>query len=210
MEPFIDASFAAANMPALQSAARDRARQILTPLMAPYLGRGSALATCREFSPLLDVTIYAHTLLQAEDAQMLMIVALTNTAYHACGSVAAAMGYDYRQRLAAKNVSTNDVFDLVMWSITFTDAQLVPGLELPAEARDLPPVLWRFLAHYPLAGARAYPDGARDKTFDDTAYLATHIAYIPTWLRPPSDLHQGCAGLVPLFAPKFLCGVGDG
>jgi hypothetical protein len=57
---------------------------------------------------------------------------------------------------------------------------LVPGLELPAEARDFPPTLWRFLESYPLVGASAYRDGAWNEKFIDTAYLATHIAYIPT------------------------------
>jgi hypothetical protein len=41
-------------------------------------------------------------------------------------------------------------------------------------------VLWRFLEHYPFIAARSYSEGARNRTFYDTAYLATHIAYIPT------------------------------
>jgi hypothetical protein len=180
VEPFIDGSYAAANMPSLQLAARDQARRVLTPLLAPYLGRPSDSAICTEYSTLLTLTVYAHALLEAEDARLPAMVALTNAAYRACGSIAAAMGYDYRRRLAAEHLSTNDVWDILMWSITFTDAQLVPGLELPTEARDMPPALWRFLARHPLAGARAYPKGASDRTFYDTAYLATHIAYVPT------------------------------
>jgi hypothetical protein len=97
-----------------------------------------------------------------------------------CGSLTAAMGYDYRDRLTTGYPTIDQIWDLVMWSITFTDAQLVPGLTLPQEARDLPPVLWRFLEHYPFTAARTYPEGPRNRTFYDTAYLATHIAYIPT------------------------------
>jgi hypothetical protein len=107
------------------------------------------------------------------------MVRLANSAYRACGSLQAALGYDYRNRLA-ETLSIDEVWDLAMWSITFTDAQLVPGLEVPVEARDLPPALWRFLARYPLAGARTYADGAKDERFYNTAYLATHLAYIPT------------------------------
>jgi hypothetical protein len=180
VEPFIDASYAASNMPGIQGRARDLARRTLMPLIGPYLERSPASATCREYSPLLTLAIYAHILLQTDDPRSLTMVALTNTAYRTCGSMANALGYDYRQKLRAKNVSTNDVWDLVMWSITFTDAQTIPGLEVPAEARDLPPTLWRFLAHYRLAGARAYRERARDETFYDSAYLATHIAYIVT------------------------------
>jgi len=180
VEPLLDASYAAANMPALQIAARDQARRVLLLLLAPYLRRATDAATCREFSRLLDLAIYSHALLAGDDSRLLLMVALTNSAYHSCGSLPAAMGYDYRRKLAAANVSTDDVGDLVLWSITFTDAQLVAGLQLPAEARDLPPALWRFLAHYPLAGARSYRNGTSDMRFYDTAYLATHIAYIPT------------------------------
>jgi hypothetical protein len=180
VEAVIDASYAASNMPTLQAAARDLARRNLTQLMAPYLARGSVTATCREFSPLLALTIHARALLPADDSQTSTMVTLTNAAYHMCGSLTAAIGFDYRQRLAAGNPTIDDIWDLVMWSITFTDAQLVPGLDFPTDARDLPPALWRFLEHYPFVAARAYPEGARNRTFYDTAYLATHIAYIPT------------------------------
>jgi hypothetical protein len=180
VEPFVDASYAAANMPVLQTAARAQARTILRPLLAPYLGRRTNSATCDEFSSLLTLTIYSHGLLPAKDKRTAVMVALTNAAFHVCGSLPAAMAYDYQQKLAAENLSTDAVWDLVMWSITLTDAQLVPGLELPSDARDLPAMLWHFLAHYPLLAARAYPEGAQDSRFYDTAYLATHIAYIPT------------------------------
>lgn len=179
VESFLDASYAAENMPVLQRAAREQARQALEPLLASYL-RSPATATCRDFSPLLTRTIYAHELLNAEDFRTAAMVALTNEAYHVCGSVAKAMGYDYRQRLASKNLSTSKAWDLVMWSIAFTNAQLVPGLELPTEARELPPALWRFLGHYRIDGANAYPEGVNSQAFYDNAYLATHIAYVPT------------------------------
>jgi hypothetical protein len=180
VEPFLDASYAAANTPALQKAARRKAQRILSVLLVPYLGRRSNTANCDEFSSLLDLTIYSHAVLARTDSRLQFMVSLTNAAFRACGSLATAMGYDYRRKLAADDVSTDDVWDLVMWSITFTDAQLVPGLEVPSEARNLPPVLWNFLARYPLTGARAYPEGTSDARFYNTAYLATHIAYIPT------------------------------
>ncbi len=180
VEFVIDSSYSASNMPALQMEARELARQNLTKLIAPHLAHGSRLATCKEFSTLLDLAIQANALLPQEDARIPAVVALTNASYRSCGSITMAMGYDFHQRLAAENISTDDVWDLAMWSITFTDAQLVPGLELPAGARDLPPALWRFLGHYPLVAARAFPEGARHPAFYDTAYLATHIAYIPT------------------------------
>jgi hypothetical protein len=180
VESVIDSSYAASNMPALQTAARDLARQNLLQLLMPYLGRVFATGSCKEFPALLSFTIYAHALLPADDARTFKMVALANVAFGACGSLTAALGYDYRQKLTADHPSINDVWDLVMWSIAFTDAQLVPGLIVPEEARDLPPALWHFLEYYPFVSARTYPERARNRIFYDTAYLATHIAYIPS------------------------------
>ncbi len=154
VESLINASYAAANMPGIQTAARGRARQVLTQLLASHLGRSIDSATCSDFSSLVDLAIYSHALFPGYDARIRQIVALSNAAYHACGSLQAAIGYDYHQKLADEHVSTEDVWDLMMWSITFTEAQLVPGLEVPAEARDLPPAFWHFFTHYPLVGAR--------------------------------------------------------
>lgn len=109
VEALLDASYAAANMPALQIAACDQARRALLLLLAPYLRRGTDAATCKKFSTLLDLAIYSHALLPPGDSRMPLMVALTNSAYHACGSLPAAMGYDYRRKLAAANISTGDV-----------------------------------------------------------------------------------------------------
>ena len=67
-----------------------------------------------------------------------------------------------------------------MWSIEFIDAQTVPSLDLPQGLRAFPQKVWQSLENYPLVGAHEYPDGAANKTFYETAYLATHMAYIPT------------------------------
>jgi hypothetical protein len=176
----IEVTYAGANMPAIEVAARNAAHRNLTMLIEPYLQRDLKSASCDEYELLLPLAIYARNFYQAEDARIGAMVALTNSAYRACGSLEEAMDYDYQRMLAAKNTPTDDVFDLVIWSLLFIEAQLVPGLELPDEARNFPAALWSFLENYPLVGARAYQDGAWDEDFIDTAYLATHIAYIPT------------------------------
>jgi len=180
VEPLIDISYSAGNMPRLRTRARDSARGLLVQLLEPYRKRNASSVSCKEFPALVDLAIYSHELLPKADRRVSLMAALTNAAYGACGSLPAAIGYDYRHTLASPDVSSDDVWNLVMWSITLTDAQLVPELELPPEAADLAPTLWHFLQRYPLAGARTYRDGAFNKKFYDTAYLATHIAYIPT------------------------------
>jgi hypothetical protein len=56
----------------------------------------------------------------------------------------------------------------------------VPGLTVPQEMREFSPTLWSFLETYPIRDASTYEEGADDDDFIEAAYLATHIAYIPT------------------------------
>jgi hypothetical protein len=176
----IEVTYAGANRPDIERSARSAALRNLTTLIEPYLQPGAKEVSCDDYELLMPLTIYAHNLYDAKDARTGIMTSLSNTSYHACGSLKKAMDYDYKRILATKNIPTDDVFDLVIWSLLFIEAQLVPGLELPAEARDFPSALWRFLEKYPLVGANAYRDGAWNEKFIDTAYLATHIAYIPT------------------------------
>jgi hypothetical protein len=176
----IEVKYSGANTPAIEVDAHYEARRNLTMLIEPFLQRDSKSVSCDEYEKLLPLTIYAWNQYQTDDERIGEMVELTNSAYRACGSLRAAMDIDYKRMLAAEKVPTDDVFDLVIWSLLFIEAQLVPGLELPAGARDFPPALWHFLENYPLVGASAYGDGAWNEEFIDTAYLATHIAYIPT------------------------------
>lgn len=137
------------------------------------------MVSCNDTERLLKFTAFVQQLEPATN-RTLKLAALANSALRACGSLRAAMGYDYHQTLAAASVSNDNLWGMVMWSIELTDAQVVPGLNLPEGAAALPSELWRFLSQYPLSGAQAYPDGARNETFYQTAYLVTHIAYIPT------------------------------
>jgi hypothetical protein len=179
VEVAIDVSYAASNMPALQAAARGLARRNLAPLLAPFSARDPGSIGCGEFSSLLALAIYANALLPAGDPRTHRMITLTNAGAHACRSLNGAIGYDYRDRLHA-GATTGEIWDLVMWSITLTDAQTIPNLDLPAGASALPPALWRFLGSYPLVAASDFTDRARNPKFYDTAYLVTHIAYLPT------------------------------
>jgi hypothetical protein len=176
----IEVTYSGANTPDIEVAAREAARRNLTMLIEPILRNGSQSASCDDYEQLLPLAIYAHNHYQENDSRKEQMVSLTNSSYRDCESLKEAMDIDYKRLLASIKASTEDVFDLVIWSLLFIEAQLVPGLELPAEARDFPPTLWRFLESYPLVGASAYRDGAWNEKFIDTAYLATHIAYIPT------------------------------
>jgi hypothetical protein len=180
IESLINPAYSAGNMPELRAKALAAASQNLDSIVAPYLSRDPATTRCNEARGFLQYAIYAHELEPAPGSRTSKLAALADSSFRDCGSLAGAMGYDYHQKLASASISIDEVWDMVMWSISLTDAQLVPGLNLPPGAAALPPDLWRYLSHHPFAGARAYPKGANDNTFYDTAYLVTHMAYIAT------------------------------
>ena len=167
-------------MPALKASALQEARAVLTPLLRSYLESPIAQVSCNQYSSLLSFTIYAHTLLPPTDPRTGEMIRRTNIALHDCGSIEAAMKTDYRRTLANAYASTDALFDLAMWSISFTDAQTITGLELPPDAQALPPALWQYIRRYSFPTAYDHTEGAANPMFYDAAYLATHLAYIPT------------------------------
>lgn len=177
----IEVSYSGANAPSLDTKVRDGARKNLTALIRPYLGRDARTAKCDEYALIMPLAIYAHNNYESNDERIGKMVALANASYRACGSVKAVMKVDYRPILAGTKATTDDVvFDMVIWSLLFTEAQTVPGLDVADEVRQFPESLWRFLTTYRLPGASEYPDKGENSAFIDTAYLATHIAYLPT------------------------------
>jgi hypothetical protein len=180
VEMLIDASYAAGNMPELRTQAREQARRALAVLIEPVLNRDPAAETCADLWYLLSLTAYTHTLYPAVSVETKTLINLTNASLHACGSLETVVGYDYGDMLTRGQISTDDAWELVMWSIQLTEAQSIAGLELPAGAQTLPEEIWRFFERHPFEGAKAYPDGGDNNHFYHTAYLATHLAYIPT------------------------------
>ena|GEM_PF-2006898 len=177
----VEVTYSSANTAELDTAASDGARRNLSRLIQPYLKRTAKSMECEEYEDILPLAAYAGSRYEDSDERTAKMVELTNAAAKRCGSLKAAMGIDYAPILAGeKRTSDEEVFDLVIWSLLFIEGQLVPGLEMPAGAADLPPRLWDFLRTYPLPDASTYEGGARNEKFIDNAYLATHIAYIPT------------------------------
>jgi hypothetical protein len=176
----IEVTYASANTAEVDEMARDGARENLTALVQPFLSRDPGTVQCSDYGSVLPLALHAHNQYQANDARVGHLVDLANDALAQCSSLSTAMELDYEPMLASGDASLGDAFDLVIWSLLLVEAQVVPGLDVPPEARDLPARAWDFFQDYPLPGAAEFPDGATDGTFIETAYLATHIAYIPT------------------------------
>ncbi len=198
IEALIQVTYASANAPEFDAKVRAAARSNLTALVAPYLNRNAEAATCSEFERLLPLALFAHRLYPAGDARTGAITTRTNAAYCACGSLKAATGYDLEEFLADQQGAPDafdesqeaekaqdledleDLFDLSLWSLWLIEAELYPDIELPDEARNFAPKVWKYFETYRLDGASEYEDGAKDEVFFKIADLATHIAHIPT------------------------------
>lgn len=195
IEALIQVTYASANDPIFDAKVREAARQNLTVLITGYLESGPKTDQCGDFADLLPLAIFAHRLYPAVNPLTDVITKRTNSAYQACGSLAAATG-NVMQKTAANEPESGsasegsgrietsgnleNLFDLTLWSIWLTEAQLFPDIELPAEARAFAPTAWKYFQTYRLAGAERFSNGARNERFITIADLAIHIAHIPT------------------------------
>jgi hypothetical protein len=175
----LEAKYASANSPELEARIAEGGYRNLDVLLEPFVGKAAAAMTCPDYEQVLPLALYASASGTRAQATA-KLVELSNAAFAACGSLDGALGVTFPAVLADPAINDDVVFDLVIWSLLFIEAELVPGLAMPEEMRAFSPALWDFLRTYPIANASTYPEGAKDDGFIEAAYLATHIAYIPT------------------------------
>ncbi len=177
VEAFIDVSYASAPTPELGVQGRAKAKEMLGQLLPYYLQREGDAATCDEAGDLLAMSVYAYALEHPERRRM---AAMSNAATADCGGLQALLGASPAKVLAPGTYDNSAVYGLVMWSITLIEAQTIPELRLPEGATALPGQLWAYLAQLRTPDAATLAEGANDWGFYDTAYLMTHVGYLPT------------------------------
>jgi hypothetical protein len=176
----IEVTYSSANAPALDARITEAASRNLSVLVAPYLAENPDEADCSDYAETVPLALYAHRFYGPDDSWTRQMIETANAAYDDCGSFSRAIGVSWPEVLSDKSISGETVFDLVIWSLIFIQAEVVPGLIVPEEMKLFSPILWQFLQTYEIEDASAYEDGAEDDAFIEDAYLATHIAYIPT------------------------------
>lgn len=175
VESVVNAGYAAGNMPNLQRMAYINALRNLSMIVSRRLQRAHIPPSCAEHLKIVSYCNYMHLLYPPGlNPEKDRLIGLANDALASCNTT---VDYD---KLLAGPIEQGRVFNLLMRAIVFVEAQTVPGLDVPDNEKELPAAVWKFFESYPLEGARAYPDGARAKPFIRTAYLATHIGYLPT------------------------------
>ncbi len=175
VECLIDAMYSASNMPEMMERAHEHALRNLTLLVNHALNRARGPVGCVAYTWLVALCNYGNTLYSENALEKQRIINLANAALMSCTEFD-----NYDETLAAGGVSIREIKGLVQWSIIMIEAQTVPGLQVPENGTTLVPKLWEFFGTYPLAYARTYPEGAKNKRFIETAYLVTHAGYIPT------------------------------
>ncbi len=215
VECLIDASYAADNTPELRASARAYARENLEALLAASAKTRPATVSADDYGDCATFAVYAHLLLPEGDPRTAHTIACANAAAAQCMSLADAMGFDPFDLLKPSTIGHDDdaetraealvdrVYETVLWSITFTDASTVPGLDVPPRAHELLPALWNFLSTYPLPDAAKFADGANDMRFYDAAYLATHIGYVPTGYGRHALRIEDCPWLLRYLRTNF-------
>jgi hypothetical protein len=186
IEALIQVTHSSANEPQFDAKARDAARSNLTTLLTSYVDLDPDWVLCEEFDELLPATIFAHKLYSDKDTLKDVITKRTNAAFRDCGSLEAAIEIDFQTILAEKGKrpdNMEDLFDLYLWSLWLTEAELYPDIKLPVEARTFGPEAWKYFQAYRLVGASSFEDGARDEDFIRIASLATRLAHIPSGIQ---------------------------
>ncbi len=174
----LEAKYASANAPELDALIAEGGYRNLDILIEPYLSKAASTMTCPDYELVLPLALYASASGTRADKTIKMIE-LSNAAFGACGSLTGVLGAEFPAVLTSATINDEVVFDLVIWSLLFIEAELVPGLVMPQEMKDFSATLWSFLETYPIKNASTYAEGADDDVIE-AAYLATHIAYLPT------------------------------
>jgi hypothetical protein len=175
VECLVDATYSASNYPDMRETARTYALRNLTLLVNQQLNRAEESVQCGAYPQLVTLCNYANTLYPENSEERKRMIMLANAALMRCN-----VFEDYGEVLESDQVGRNKIRALLHWSIVMIEAQTVPRLQVPENGAALVPMLWEFFSTYPLAYARTYPEGAQNKKFIETAYLATHIGYMPT------------------------------
>lgn len=183
IEALIQLTYASANPPQLDARLREAARRNLTILLKPYLARDPEAARCDEAKSFLPLAIFAHRLYPPGDPRTHSVTRRTNAAFRDCDALADATGFELSEVLAEPAVrldNAEDFFDVYLWSLWLTEAELFPDIELPPEASAFAPQAWKRFAALQLAGADASGNAVRDEEFNAIADLASHILHIPS------------------------------
>lgn len=110
-----------------------------------------------------------------------ILVSRVNEMFDACETLEDVLNLgDLTAIFQKKNEHADPVFEWVLRAIALTDCLTIPGLKMPDGTEEFIANVWHYLADYELLYARDNPRHYKHYDTRNQAWLATHIAYIPT------------------------------
>ena len=182
IEPLIQSTHASVNRPELDEDIR-RAAVANLDLLISNVAQRNGEASCEDFETYLPVAIFAKRLLPDDDPRAQQVIERSNAALRECRSLEDAIGFSVREAMETHDLLEADVerlFDLHLWSLWFTEAQLYSDIELPAGAEAFPKQAWSFFRTLAFPDADRFPGKSANEDFVSLADLASHILHIPT------------------------------
>lgn len=183
IEALIQLSYASANSPVLDGKLREASRKNLKKLLRRYGKKHVNAATCADVEQVLPVAIFANRLLAADNASKRHITAFTNAAFNNCTSLDDATGLRQSALIENRGVTNSDIedlFEFYIWALWLLEAEYIPDLTVPDEAKTFPALFWQHVGSLNYRRSDRVQGGSVDDTFFALADLVTHIVHIPT------------------------------
>ena len=213
----IDEAYASANRPAYHRKALRAAAQVLQISAKQFLLREDAEASCTEMYDQLKYVGYGQYLVSnlPDDEALqnfhLKLVTSVNAMIQACGSLRNLLDLDdVHSIFQAEHAHADDVFDWVLTAIALTDCLTVPDLALPEGTEEFISNVWNYLARYKWPYARDHAKHYGDHTTRNTAWLATHVANVPSGYGRHQQLIEDAPYLYKYIRENFYYALEDG
>ena len=184
----IDEAYASANRPAYHKKALRAAARVLKINAARFASpKDRTYRGCQYQYEKLKYVGYGQYLVQnlPDDPELRTLqqglISNVNVMIQECGTLERLIGIRDRTTIfQVENEHADPVFDWVLQAIALTDCLTVPDLHLPEGTEEFVANLWDYLGRYDWPYARHNRKHFGDYTTRNTAWLATHVAYIPT------------------------------
>ena len=183
----IDEAYGSGSMPSFHQKALLSAARVLKLNAAKFMASNSEYKGCTKTYQQLKYVGYGQYLVNnlPDDKELQRfqkaLVHQVNDMIRDCETLEDLMDVGNPKKIfKKKNAHADDVFEWVLGAIALTDCLTVPGLHLPEGTEEFIANVWNYLQDYHWPYARDHPKHFDHYKTVNTAWVATHVAYIPT------------------------------
>ena len=183
----IDEAYASSNMPAFHEKALRAAATVLKINAKPFLLSPDEEAECEKMYEQLKYVGYGQYLVTnlPDDHELArfhdQLVMTVNAVVKKCESLENLIELKSITTIfKEENAHADDVFEWVLSAIALTDCLTVPKLILPTGTEEFIANVWTYLKTYHYPYARDQFKHFSHRQTRNTAWLATHVAYVPS------------------------------